>query len=131
MLLHSQMVRKRLLRAVATSSPYHVVANLGLAVDDSLLSADQTVQASHGGACKKEKKRQSVTTAGSRRRSQTGAGGDGGRHRAALLQHRDDKALSSLQHSARAVKAGMTMTLHFSTKALSLRCGLHSAGISQ
>lgn len=28
-------------------------------------------------------------------------------------------------------RADMTMTLHFSTKALSLRCGLHSAWISQ
>lgn len=34
-----------------TGSSYHIVANLGLAVDDSLLSTDQTVQASHGGAC--------------------------------------------------------------------------------
>lgn len=35
---------------------YHIVANLGPAVDDSLLGADQTIQASHGGACEGEKK---------------------------------------------------------------------------
>lgn len=71
--------KKRLRRwAKAASSPYHIVANLGLAVDDSLLSADQTVQASHGGACEEEKKRQSVTTAERRQRNRTGAGGDGG-----------------------------------------------------
>lgn len=30
---------------------YHIVADLGFAVDDSLLSAYQTVQTRHGGAC--------------------------------------------------------------------------------
>lgn len=75
-LLHSQVVRKRLWRGEATSSPYHIVGNLGLAVDDSLLSADQTVQASHGGACKEEKKRQLMTTAECRQRKQTGAVGE-------------------------------------------------------
>lgn len=131
-LLHSQEVKKkRLRRGEATSRPYHIVANLGLAVDDSLLSADQTVQASHGGACKKDKKQQSVTMAQRRQRNWSWWRRWTASCAAAAAAQQQSSFFPSAKCEGCQSRHDNDVTFFNKRPSLSLRCALHSAGISQ